>query len=82
MDDEELLHITLKGLPKEYNTFRLAIRTKSTHVSFDDHSTMREEFYYTVIKEIHREKTQRRRRTKRKIEEERERMRLREKISS
>ena len=40
MDDEELLHITLKGLPKEYNAFRLAIRTRSTHVSFDDLSTM------------------------------------------
>ena len=40
VDDEELLHITLKGLPKEYNAFRSAIRTKSTHVSFDDLSTM------------------------------------------
>ena len=40
VDDEELLHITLKGLPKEYNAFRSAIRTRSTHVSFDDLSTM------------------------------------------
>ena len=40
VEDEELLHITLKGLPKEYNAFRSAIRTKSTHVSFDDLSTM------------------------------------------
>ena len=40
MDDEELLHITLKGLPKEYNAFKLAIRTKSTHLSFDELSTM------------------------------------------
>ena len=40
MDDEELLHITLKGLPKEYNAFRSAIRTRSTHVSFNDLSTM------------------------------------------
>ena len=29
VDDEELLHITLKGLPKEYNAFRSAIRTRS-----------------------------------------------------
>ena len=40
VDDEELLHITLKGLPKEYNAFRSAIRTRSTHVSFNDLSTM------------------------------------------
>ena len=40
VDDEELLHITLKGLPKEYNAFRLAIRTRSTHLSFDELSTM------------------------------------------
>ena len=29
-DDEELLHIAIKGLPKEYNAFRSAIRTRST----------------------------------------------------
>ena len=40
VDDEELLHITLNGLPKEYNAFRSAIRTRSTHVSFEDLSTM------------------------------------------
>ena len=40
MDDEELLHITLKGLPKEYNAFRSAIRTRSTLLSFDELSTM------------------------------------------
>ena len=40
VDDEELLHITLKGLPKEYNAFRSAIRTRSTHVNFEDLSTM------------------------------------------
>ena len=40
VDDDELLHITLKGLPKEYNAFRSTIRTRSTHVSFDELSTM------------------------------------------
>lgn len=40
VDAEELLQITLKGLPKEYNAFRSAIRTRSTHVSFDDLSTI------------------------------------------
>ncbi|KAL0009480.1 hypothetical protein SO802_010982 [Lithocarpus litseifolius] len=28
VDDEELLHIATKGLPKEYNAFRSAIRTR------------------------------------------------------
>ena len=40
VDDEELLHITLKGLPKEFNAFRSAIRTKGTHLSFYELSTM------------------------------------------
>nr|POF05209.1 hypothetical protein CFP56_56831 [Quercus suber] len=40
MNLKELLHITLKGLPKEFNAFRLAIRTGSTHLSFDELSTM------------------------------------------
>ena len=40
VDDEELLHITLEGLPKEFNAFRSAIRTKGTHLSFDELSTM------------------------------------------
>ena len=39
-DDEELLHITLKGLPKEYNAFRSAIWTMSTYVIFNDLSAM------------------------------------------
>ena len=30
VDDEELFHIAIKGLPKEYNAFRSAIKTKST----------------------------------------------------
>ena len=40
VDDEELLHITLKGLPKEYHAFKSAIRTRSTLLSFDELSTM------------------------------------------
>ena len=40
VDDEELLHIAIKGLPKEYNAFRSAIRTRSTQLSFDELSTM------------------------------------------
>ena len=40
IDDEELLHITLKGLPKDFNAFRSAIRTRSTKLSFDELSTM------------------------------------------
>ena len=34
LDDEELLHITLKCLPKDYNAFRSTIRTRSTHSSY------------------------------------------------
>ena len=40
VDDEELLHIAIKGLPKEYNAFRSAIRTRSTQLGFDELSTM------------------------------------------
>ena len=40
IDDEELLHITLKGLPKDFNAFRLTIQTRSTKLSFDELSTM------------------------------------------
>ena len=40
IDDEELLQITIKGLPKEYNAFRFVIRTRSTQLSFDELSTM------------------------------------------
>ena len=39
-NDEKLLHITIKGLPKEYNAFRSGIRTKSTQLSFDELLTM------------------------------------------
>ena len=40
IDNEELLHITIKSLPKEYNAFRSAIRTRSTLLSFDELSTL------------------------------------------
>lgn len=40
IDDEELLHIAIKGLPREYNAFRSAIRVRSTKLSFDELSTM------------------------------------------
>nr|POE77138.1 hypothetical protein CFP56_65335 [Quercus suber] len=40
VDDEELLHIAIKGLPKEFNAFRSAIRTRSTQLSFDELSTL------------------------------------------
>ena len=40
LDDEELLHIALKCLPKDYNAFRSAIRTKITQLSFDELTTL------------------------------------------
>ena len=40
MDDEELLHIAIKGLPKEFNAFRSAIRIKRTQLGFDELSTL------------------------------------------
>ena len=40
VDEEELLHIAIKGLPKEYNAFRSAIRTRSTQLGFDELATM------------------------------------------
>lgn len=40
LDDEELLHIAIKGLPKEYNAFRSTIRTRSTQINFDELATM------------------------------------------
>ena len=40
LDDEELLHIAIKGLPKEYSAFRSAIRTRSTKLSFDELTTL------------------------------------------
>ena len=40
MDDEESLHIAIKGLPKDYNAFRSAVRTRSTQLSIDELATM------------------------------------------
>ena len=40
LDDEELLHISIKGLPEEFNAFRSEIRTRSTQLSFDRLTTM------------------------------------------
>ena len=40
VDDEELLHIAIKGLPKDYNAFRSAIRTRSIQLSFNEIATM------------------------------------------
>ena len=40
LDDEELLHVTIKGLPKEFSAFRSAIRTRSTKLSFNELATM------------------------------------------
>lgn len=40
VDGEESLHIAIKGLPKDYNAFRLAIRTRSTQLSFNELATM------------------------------------------
>ena len=36
MDDEELLHIILDGLPSEYDSFSLAIRTRSEVLSVEE----------------------------------------------
>lgn len=38
--DEELLHIALKGLPKDFNSFRSAICTRSTELTFDELTTL------------------------------------------
>ena len=40
LDDEELLHVAIKGLPKEFSAFRSVIRTRSTKLSFDELATM------------------------------------------
>jgi len=40
VDDEELLHIAIKGLPREYNAFQSTVRTRSTQLGFDELSTM------------------------------------------
>nr|POF21030.1 hypothetical protein CFP56_53755 [Quercus suber] len=38
--DEELLHVAIEGLPKEFNAFRYAIKTTSTKLSFDELATL------------------------------------------
>ena len=40
LDDEELLHVAIKGLPKEFNAFRSAIKTRSTKLSIDELTTL------------------------------------------
>ena len=40
LDDEELLHVAIKGLAKEFSAFRSAIRTRSTKLSFDELATL------------------------------------------
>ena len=40
LDDEELLHVAIKGLPKEFSAFKYAIRTRSTKLSFDELATL------------------------------------------
>ena len=40
LDDEELLHVAIKGLPKEFSAFRSAIRTRSIELSFDELATL------------------------------------------
>ena len=40
VDGEESLHIAIKGLPKDYNAFRSAVRTRSTQLSIDELATM------------------------------------------
>nr|POF21437.1 hypothetical protein CFP56_18480 [Quercus suber] len=40
LGDEELLHVAIKSLPREFSAFKLAIRTRSTKLSFDELATM------------------------------------------
>ena len=40
LDDEKLLHIAIKGLPKDYNAFRSAICTRSMQLGFDELTTL------------------------------------------
>lgn len=40
LDDEELVHVAIKGLPKEFNAFESSIRTRSTKLGFDELATM------------------------------------------
>ena len=40
LDDKELLHVAIKGLPEEFSAFRSTIRTRSTKLSFDELATL------------------------------------------
>ena len=40
IDDEEMLHMVLKGLPKEYSSFNLAIRTRDDSLTFEKLSVL------------------------------------------
>ena len=40
LDDEELLHVAIKGLPMEFSAFRSTIWTRSTKLGFDELATM------------------------------------------
>ena len=40
LDDEELLHIALDGLPSEYDSFSFAIRTRSDVLSVEELNTL------------------------------------------
>ena len=40
LDDEELLHIALDGLPSEYDSFSSAIRTRSDIFSVEELNTL------------------------------------------
>ena len=40
LDDEELLHIALDGLPSEYDSFSSAIRTRSDVLSIEELNTL------------------------------------------
>ena len=40
VDEEELLHIALKGLSKDFNSFRPTIHTRSAQLTFDELNTL------------------------------------------
>ena len=40
MDDEELLHIALDGLPSEYDSFSSAVRTQNDVLSVEELNTL------------------------------------------
>ena len=40
LDDEELLHVALDGLPSEYDSFSSAIRTRSDVLSIEELNTL------------------------------------------